>query len=62
MGERTCKDCRWFAAWPVRQGGSWWKDATGVCTAPRPSLGPQPQREVNHHSGKGCPMNEEASE
>lgn len=58
--EPRCKNCARFTAWPVSRGMYYDHEPNGVCTAPRPLLGPQPNREVQRNNGKNCPMWEEA--
>ena len=50
-----CKDCAHFVRWPGVTVWSYSSNPEGVCTAPRPKIGPAPNREVNGHSGKECP-------
>lgn len=56
MSDRACKNCRWYARWPDQTPTYWDGVKQGVCIAPRPHLGPEPQREVSDHDGKRCSM------
>lgn len=50
--KHRCGDCGHFAAWiDFNIIGD---EPEGVCTAPRPLLGPAPNREVRRRDGKGC--------
>jgi hypothetical protein len=53
MGRR-CKFCTHYFEWGKLDSG--WSGAEGVCTAPRPFLGPAPNREVNGKDGEKCQM------
>lgn len=53
MTEKTCKNCSHFVGWN-RNDMPYDGNAEGVCTAPRPALGPEPSREVNGRQGKNC--------
>ena len=60
MDDPRCENCWHFVAW--RRGADYITDysAQGVCTAPRPAIGPAPNREVRKWDGKGCRMWEES--
>lgn len=49
-----CKDCEHFIFWRDNNN-SFDSEPEGVCTAPRPQLGPAPNREVRKDGGVNCP-------
>lgn len=49
-----CKDCEHFIFWRDNNN-SFDSEPEGVCTAPRPQLGPAPNREVRKYDGVNCP-------
>jgi hypothetical protein len=52
-----CENCRHFVAWPQHSYRAHYEpEPEGVCSAPRPLLGPAPQREVRKRHGENCPM------
>ena len=54
---QKCKNCVHYVGWPSRVAiGPVDYAATGVCTAPRPRLGKQPEREVRGFDGENCPV------
>jgi hypothetical protein len=57
MREQRCDKCKHYVAWVTASGSMYYdSDPDGVCTAPRPLLGPAPNREVKSGMGKNCPM------
>lgn len=56
MSNRACKNCAWYAEWPNAPYIGLRHNNTGVCTAPRPALGPWPDREVGRDQGENCAM------
>ena len=51
---KFCKNCEHFIYWQDNHA-TYDRQAEGVCTAPRPLLGPPPNREVNKADGLNCP-------
>jgi len=56
-----CKSCWHFHSWPSTGGMYFDSEPDGVCAAPRPLLGPAPNREVKRTSGKNCPSWKDAN-
>ena len=53
MDVKRCRNCAHFIEWSLND---YTFDHTpeGVCTAPRPSIGVAPNREVQRSDGKNC--------
>jgi hypothetical protein len=56
MTEERCGTCIHFHKWEKVAWDALGRSPQGVCVAPRPSLGPEPNREVHRNNGAGCPM------
>lgn len=54
--EKRCRNCAHFVKWVQVDKPYYDSEPDGVCAAPRPLLGPQPNREVKEAHGKNCPM------
>jgi hypothetical protein len=56
MMEERCGTCIHFCKWEKVAWDVSGRSPQGVCVAPRPLLGPEPNREVRGNGGAGCPM------